>query len=840
MRITNQLFFHNTQTNYQTSMNDLHRTNQQLSSGLKIQHSYQDTGVYVDAMRLDYEVSTLEQVVETSSKAQSFAKNTDKAFNQFTESLDYFKAKLVQAANDGAMSSTSREALANDLEGIKTHLMSVANTSINGTFLFSGSATKVKPISDDGAYNGNDELLKAVVGSEVQLAYNVDGKSLFQGSDGDYHKKVTTNVPMYNQTKLYPSNMSEDSEELPVEEYLKTTDTVRDMVGDTDNTKGDEPDTVFYVSGKNSYGEAINEKIQMTSDSKVSDLLERIGHAYGNTSTRDLVDVSLNSRGQIEIKDLRQGSNQLEFHMFGAVDREAASGVVGNADQTDLENLLTNPNVDIIEFTKSNFKNEPTASSITSREDTVNLGTFKVGSPFKLDNGNEASASTLLKDLLPEEINRIDVGGTPLFITATTNMQDLMSAIENEYESAPGDLSVRIENGQIIAQDNTLGASPAYGASTQVTSAAPITLTGRAAGVVAPAFTLPDGMNFQQRGFEHEGNQLTSNVRQIINETGEYATRSTKLAETSGKIDSATGKPTVDGTTLNLSGKDITGGSFNLAVNLAAGGSTFTVDGVDLDGDTIDDEFDIFNSDGIATPADEVTYQQLMDVVSLVMSNSTNPFSSAHNQAYTDDAGTPQTGNATDGINKYEYNIAIDSARRKVDTRLDKTGQLEIVDKTSSVSPMRLSMYDENADNFGTPSALSFMANDALTIDEPSVNIFRDLDVMIEAVRSGTYRADSEGGNPRNPGIQNGIERLDHILDHFTKEHTKIGALSNALQDSKERAELLAVNVKTVKSEIIDIDYGETLMKFQQMQIAYQAMLSSVSKINGLSLVNYM
>lgn len=92
----------------------------------------------------------------------------------------------------------------------------------------------------------------------------------------------------------------------------------------------------------------------------------------------------------------------------------------------------------------------------------------------------------------------------------------------------------------------------------------------------------------------------------------------------------------------------------------------------------------------------------------------------------------------------------------------------------------------------------------------------------------------------RNPGVQNAIERLDHIMDHVTRQHTKIGSLSNALRDSAERATLLEVNVKSVKSEIIDVDYGEAMMQFQQYMLAYQAMLSTVSQINQLSLVKYM
>jgi len=877
MRVTNQLFFQNTQFNYRTTMNSLYRSNQQLASGLKIQHSYQDSGIYVDAMRLDYEASTLAQAKETSAKAQTFANNTDKAFNQFASSLDQFKVKLIQAANDGTMSTTSRQAVADDLEGIRNHLMNVANTSINGNFLFSGSATAIKPIAADGTYRGNGESLTALVGSEVQLAYNIDGKSLFLGSDSDYHKKVTTNVSMYNQTKLHPNIMTINTEELPEEEYLKETDTIRDMVGDIDSNDSNNPDTVFYVSGRNSYGEAFNSKIQMTSDAPISDLLERIGHTYGNTSTRQLVEVSLNNRGQIEIKDLRQGSNQIEFHMFGAVDRAetGGSGNAGNADGTDLDTIFSNPNVDIIEFTKSNFKATPTSDTVASREQVFNAGTFNVGFPMHLDNGNPALANTPLQDFMGGAIDEIVLNGTDAaggaitsvsFTVGTgTTVQDLMNEIENQF----GDVSVRLENGQIIVEDNTIDPDNVnYG-----DSSLSITLTSLSGGANEAGFVVPDALNYDRRGFEHRGNQLSGNVAQIINKTGEYAIPKTKLVETAG-IEN------LDGVNLQLNGKTNSGDPFELTVNLLDAGSTFTVGG---------DVYTIFNNEGKSTPADEVTYQQLMDIVSMAISgrlpDDVDPISDVKSADITaaisapagaafdaalataiDDSSLgytisdevknyiidainyarltpPETEKSDEALRMADltqYGDIIKSARMQVDVRMDERGRFEIVDKTSSVTQARLSMFDENADNFGTPSALSFMANDALTIDEPSLNVFHDLDKIIEAVRNGTYYPDGDSSDPRNTGIHNGIERIDHIMDHFTRNHTKIGSLSNALGDSQRRSELLEVNVKSVKSEIIDADYGETMMQFQQITLAYQAMLSSISKINSLSLVNYM
>ncbi|NLC27891.1 MAG: flagellar hook-associated protein FlgL [Campylobacteraceae bacterium] len=808
MRITNQLAFQNAQNNYQKTMKNLFRTNQQLGSGLKIQNSFENTGIYVDAMRLDYEASTLVQVKETSSKAQAFANNTDKAFNQFSESFDQFKYKLIQAANEGAMSSTSREAIANDLEGIKNHLMNVSNTSINGTFLFSGSATNIKPISADGTYNGNGESIKALVGSGVELAYNIDGESLFLGTSGDYQKLITTNMPMLNQAKLNPTVMSPNEGDISREEYLRSSDKIRDMVGDSDSDKANDPSTVFYLSGSDSYGNGINQKIEMTSDAPISDLLKRIGNAYGNTSTNEVVNVSLNDRGQIEIKDLRKGSNQLEFHMFGAIDRVAAPNSAGNADVTDLDALFSNPNVDIVEFTKSNFKSNPTASTVASRERLTEVGVFSVGFPLTKESGEKANSSALLRDVMGSSVDRIDlsgmnsgsvpVGASSFAITTATTVQDLLNEVETRFG-----VSARVENGQILMTDNALGASASYG-----DSSVSVRLDAYSSGSPVAGFTLPDGANYDRRGLEQVGSHLKGNASQIVNKTGAYATSKDTLVSAAGVDD-------LNGKIFRMEIVDISGNPRTVEINLADPQSAFSVDA--------GTPYVIFDSKGEDTSSKNITYQQLMDVMSMAISGSFAQDS--------DSSGT---------IDANEYNSAIKLSKNRVDVNLDSKGRFELIDRTNSVTPMRLNIYDIDASNFGSPSALRFMENNALTIDEPSLNVFEDLDRMIEAVRTGTYHANGEGADPRNIGIQNSIERLDHIMDHFTRSHTKIGALSNALKDTQERSELLIVNVNSVKSEIIDADYGETMIQFQQLALSYEAMLSSVAKINSLSLLNYL
>jgi len=205
MRVTNALFYKNTINNYQRNMQELYKTNAQIASGLKIQNSFEDSGTYVDTMRLNYEVATLEQVKESSTKAQTYANNTDKVLNQFTDSLTTFKTKLIQASN-ASNSPTSLNALADELSSLREHMISLGNTSINGKYLFSGTAVTIKPLDGNGNYHGNNGKLEALIGSGVKLPYNINGENLFLGKDSDYSRVLSTNVKMLDQIKLHPDS----------------------------------------------------------------------------------------------------------------------------------------------------------------------------------------------------------------------------------------------------------------------------------------------------------------------------------------------------------------------------------------------------------------------------------------------------------------------------------------------------------------------------------------------------------------------------------------------------------------------------------------------------------
>lgn len=749
MRMTNQLMKFTNNYDYQTNMKALHKLNTQISSGLKIQNSFEDSSVYNDGMRLDYEVATLEQVQTATSKAQHFSKNTDKALGEFKQQLETFKTKLVQGANE-IHSQTSREAIANDLQGIKNHLVNIANTSINGQFLFAGSAINTKPINGDtNEYFGNAQTMKAVGGAQVNLTYNQNGHELFLGKDGDYNKKITSN------TMLKAQNLDDRNKTV----YIDSEHKMRDLIGfkyvKDEKTLTNQDftgtgvrqfqDTTFFLQGKKPNGTSFTSKFKMTSDASVNDLLEKIGTEYGNTPTNKVVEVTINNQGQINVKDLSKGNQVIDFHMIAATK-------------------------------KLNKAEDLTAANISA-----------------------ASGEFDSVDSLTSGTNSLEA-----MVRANPNDYEITEFVKSKYED--------------------LG------------------------GAVTNAYDY-DKINLKQ-----EGRNLVGTVSQVERGSGKFADDNTTLSQVVGAknlYDGERDKYNINDQTLKMQIKSRSGGNYKVDVKFGAGSpptssGNATVKITRPDGTTYTTKvWDSFYNDttnpptteGRDTQSKDMTFRQLNDIIGMVASDSVPAGA----------GGSFQTD--------YEaYKQAIANSQGSVEANMDHRGRIKVTDKQNAVTPIKVGIYDEvNADKFagdstgatpatsqGKGSLWSFSANNGVEIDSPSVDIFADLDRMIEAVRSGQYRADSQSEHPRNSGIQGAIERLDHIADHVNKIHTKVGNQTNTLTQTNTHASVMEVNVKTVKADITNADYGETYMNLMQKMMSYQAMLQSVAKINQLSLLNYM
>lgn len=381
MRITNKLNTYNSINQVQTGMKNLYKSYNQLSSGLQIRNSYEGAGMYITNTRLEYEYATLSQIEDASKLADELMKNTDSTMSEMEKLLTQFKVKVTEAAN-ATQTPTSREVIAKELETIRQQIVDLANTSVNGQFLFSGSLTNTKPFDYSGNYYGDDKRLNIVTGDGVKNAYNIPGYDLFYKADNDFKKQITTNVS-------FTDNRYDLVQDSSKKRYLEGSDKISYLIGrDYVSTKKEElekdtdfelkpmnfPPTALYVQGVKPDGTSFKSAVLVEPKDTIQGMLKTIGALYGNTETSKVVDVSINKSGQIQITDLKQGNTVLDFHAVAYTPqfetREQLKNATAGANGADLTNQVLNQ---VFQNGNITTPNQPVQVTIGNTQYNLNL-----------------------------------------------------------------------------------------------------------------------------------------------------------------------------------------------------------------------------------------------------------------------------------------------------------------------------------------------------------------------------------------------------------------------------------------------------------------------------------
>lgn len=750
MRITNKLNFTNSISTSMGAQSSLYQISQQLSSGIKIQNSYEDASVYIDNTRLEYELKTLEQVKQATNSAKEMTQNSMKALQDMVKLLEDFKVKVTQAASD-SNSQTSREAIAKELERIKEGIVQLANTSVNGQYLFAGSQVANKPFDSSGNYYGDKNNINVVTGAGTESPYNIPGWDLFFKADGDYKKQISTNVSFTdnrwnlteNPDKTEYLTSSSKWQQLIGQGYVKDNGLDIDKDFEYSDTKLNFPPTTLYVQGTRPDGTSFKSAVLVNPEDTLEDVMENIGTLYGNTPNNKVVEISMNDSGQIQITDLKQGNNKLDFHAVAftpqADDRSELTGIIEAAE----------------------------AEGITMEEVTNRVMAEATAAPSDGDITNLNSP-----------------------VTVTINGEDF---------------EIDLKQTDFIKSKMT-------------------DTDGNAA----------NGADYDNVYFEKNGNTVYGNVSQVIKGSNAYATESTKLSEVMAG-------DSLNGTTLNLKVNSKGGNSYDVSINL----QNSTVSFPDPNDPTQTISFPIMHTDpatgnsGVITGANDITYGQINDIIGMFAADKIPT------------ASINPTNGKIDAVDYQNMQQLMKDSNATVDVSMDYKGRISVTDKLSSGTNIEISLSDSQSGQFSLPPFtttsnvengpnFNFSANNSLTIDEPNVDIIKDLDLMIDAVLSGNMRANSESEDPRNTGMQGALERLDHLADHVSKLNTTMGAYYNTIDGVNTRTTFLSVNVQSIKSNVIDVDYGEAMMNLMQTQLAYQASLKASTTIAQLSLLNYM
>lgn len=812
MRVTSSMYYQSLYgSNSKQLQSRLFDVNKQIASGLQIQYASDDIETFSNTMRLDNEISALQQVQKSTESGYKVSNQTDGVLNEFTTSLDRVRTLILQASN-ASQSNSSMDAIAAELRGVESHFKNLANTSINGRYLFSGSTVDTKPIADDGTYMGNDQSMQSFLGSGVKQDYNLTGAELFLGEESLIKRRVTTNVPQYSLTEKYPD--FSDPTVSGIEKTITTQSTIYDLMGDLDTDPSNGYGSHFYIQGAQSDGKSFTSHIKMDQTDTVNDLLINIGNAFGNTPALNVVNVTLNQYGEILVEDKINGSSKLDFHMVGATDYDASDGT----DAGDINSALYGVNAGQLSNLSEGETNFDLLINGISEATNKNLHVknFILSSPAK-----EISQATYSMDraVAASDILSLSVTDRDGVITSynqafTVDPATTYAALEASIE-ADGNFLVSVSGDDITLNVTQQGTANGIYINTPLANN-----DASGTGAVTVTATVENDLLHDKMHFSKNGAILSSSVPQILSDGNAFAGPSTKLSEVADLSKGITGS--IDGTTLSFSGLDITGTPYDVRINLNSAGSTFSFD-TDNNGVYDDPEYNIYNMDStrVAVDADEMTYRQLMDVINMVVSNT-----------------LPASGTASTAL---EYDQAVSSSSFISNTTLTYDGKIEFGQLNTSSTKASISLHDLNSGDFtANAPVMTFNSNNALTINDPKTDFFKSLDEVISAIEEHKLYPDGTTSIRRNIGMENSVSVIDDLQIHLSRSHATVGANSNTLETSLERTSLLEISTMTLRSSIIDTDLAEASLTLTQLSLNYEAMLSTVGKVSKLSLVNYL
>jgi flagellar hook-associated protein 3 FlgL len=164
---------------------------EELSSGSRVNQLSDDPVAAGENVLLSNQIGSDDSFSQTASSVQSMLQVSDSALSTVVSQLTS-AVSLATEANNGTLNASDVQSISNQLAGIRDEVLSMANTTYLGRYVFSGSQGGTAPYTLNSTvspavatYQGDSdvEYLETPNGQKIQL--NLPGSQIFSASGSD-------------------------------------------------------------------------------------------------------------------------------------------------------------------------------------------------------------------------------------------------------------------------------------------------------------------------------------------------------------------------------------------------------------------------------------------------------------------------------------------------------------------------------------------------------------------------------------------------------------------------------------------------------------------------------
>ncbi len=193
----------------------------ELSSGVKITSLSQDPVASGENVLLLNQIQQDDSFTQSSSLVSGQLQVADSTLGSVVSQLTQ-AISLATQANNGTQNASNVKSIANQISGILDEVQSLANTSYQGQYIFSGGQTSTTPFTTSNAtspavtsYNGDADVNYIVTPSGQKIQLNVPGNQIFLGAGSNsVFGALNALVADYSSGTVNTSQAVSDSEAL--------------------------------------------------------------------------------------------------------------------------------------------------------------------------------------------------------------------------------------------------------------------------------------------------------------------------------------------------------------------------------------------------------------------------------------------------------------------------------------------------------------------------------------------------------------------------------------------------------------------------------------------------
>ncbi|HEY1510394.1 MAG TPA: flagellar hook-associated protein FlgL [Solirubrobacteraceae bacterium] len=174
-RITNQMSSSMTLAGIESALDRLDTTQQELSTGKRINQPSDDPSGTGLTLQLNTQLSNLNTYSNNVTDATGWTTASTSAMTDMTNAVQRIRSLTVEAAN-GSQNTADMQASAQEVNQLIDEIKQDANTQYNGQYVFSGSATGTAPYQSgsNDAYAGDNGTVTRQIGPGTSLAINAN------------------------------------------------------------------------------------------------------------------------------------------------------------------------------------------------------------------------------------------------------------------------------------------------------------------------------------------------------------------------------------------------------------------------------------------------------------------------------------------------------------------------------------------------------------------------------------------------------------------------------------------------------------------------------------------